>query len=91
MKQGEKLKKAVALRYTENEDTAPRVVASGRGPVADRIIETAQKSGVPVHRDPDLAEMLSHLDIGVQIPPELYRLVAEVLVFIYSLDQKAQK
>ncbi|GFN23747.1 MAG: EscU/YscU/HrcU family type III secretion system export apparatus switch protein [Thermoanaerobacteraceae bacterium] len=91
MKQEDKVKKAVALRYEENEDPAPQVVASGRGPVAERIIETAQKSGVPIHRDPDLAEMLSTLDIGTQIPPELYQVVAEVLVFIYSLDQKAPK
>ncbi|HBT48214.1 MAG TPA: flagellar biosynthesis [Peptococcaceae bacterium] len=91
MRQEDKVKKAVALQYEEKEDAAPRVLAAGRGPVAERIIETAREAGVPIHQDPDLAEMLSKLSIGMQIPPELYRLVAEVLVFIYSLDREAAK
>ncbi|WP_258359852.1 EscU/YscU/HrcU family type III secretion system export apparatus switch protein [Moorella sulfitireducens] len=91
MKEQEGLKKAVALRYNSEQDNAPRVVASGRGAIAEKIITTAREARVPVHRDTHLAEMLTGLDIGSEIPVELYQMVAEILVFIYSLDMDAKK
>jgi len=78
----------VALRYDRAKDGAPRVVAKGRGPVAENIIALAREHGVPLHEDPNLAAALSALDIETEVPPELYRAVAEVLAFIYRLNGK---
>lgn len=85
-----KLKQAIALEYNPEED-APRVVASGRGVLAERIIQKAQESNVPVHRDDKLADTLSRLDIGEMIPPELYEVVAEILIFVDSMDKLKSK
>jgi flagellar biosynthesis protein len=81
-----KPKTAVAISYSPN-DTAPKVVASGKGYLADRIIEKAKEADVPLHKDDKLANTLSKLEIGDVIPPELYEVVAEVLVFVDKLDQ----
>lgn len=86
----EKLKQAIALEYNPDED-APRVIASGRGVLAERIIEKAQESNVPIHRDDKLADTLSRLDIGEMIPPELYEVVAEILIFVDSMDKLKSK
>lgn len=82
----EKPKQAIALSY-DPSDNAPRVVASGRGAVAERIIEKAKESEVPVHEDTKLADTLSRLEIGDAIPPELYEAVAEILVFVDAMDK----
>ncbi len=82
----EKVKQAIALEY-DPSDEAPRVIASGKGVLAERIIEKARESDVPVHRDDKLADTLSRLDIGDSIPPELYEVVAEILVFVDSMDK----
>ena len=82
----EKLKQAIALEY-DPSDAAPRVIASGRGKLAERIIEKARESRVPVHQDDKLADTLSRLEIGDMIPPELYEVVAEILVFVDSMDK----
>ena len=82
----EKNKTAVALEY-EPGDQAPKVIATGQGKLAERIIEVAKESDVPIHKDAKLAESLSILDIGEYIPPELYNIVAEVLVFVDSMDK----
>ena len=81
-----KPKQAVALSYDPNDD-APRVIASGRGALAERIIEKAQEADVPVHRDDKLADTLSRLEIGDMIPPELYEVVAEIIVFVDAMDK----
>lgn len=86
----QKLKQAIALEYNPEED-APRVIASGRGVLAERIIERAQESNVPIHRDDKLADTLSRLDIGDMIPPELYEVVAEILIFVDSMDKLKSK
>ena len=78
--------RAVALRYDRAKDGAPRVVAKGQGTVADNIIAVAREHGVPLHEDPNLAATLNALDLETEIPPELYRAVAEVLIFIYRLN-----
>ena len=81
-----KVKQAIALEY-DPSDEAPRVVASGKGILADKIIEKARESSVPIHRDDKLADTLSRLDIGEMIPPELYEVVAEILVFVDGMDK----
>jgi flagellar biosynthesis protein len=85
-----RVKQAVALEYNPEED-APKVIASGRGALAERIIERAQESDVPIHRDDKLADTLSRLQIGEMIPPELYEVVAEILVFVDSMDKMKGK
>lgn len=79
--------RAIALRYSG--DGAPKVTASGQGHVAARILELAQESGVPVRRDPALVQALSTLELGREIPEELYLAVAEVLAWAYRLDGHA--
>lgn len=86
MKEKEKIKQAIALEYDPG-DEAPRVVASGRGVLAEKIIEKAKEADVPVHRDDKLADTLSRLEIGDMIPPELYEVVAEILIFVDSMDK----
>jgi flagellar biosynthesis protein len=81
-----KVKQAIALEY-DPEEAAPRVIASGKGELAERIIEKAKEADVPVHRDDKLAETLSRLEIGDMIPPELYEVVAEILIFVDSMDK----
>jgi len=81
-----KLKKAAALTY-EIGETAPKVTALGKGEVALRIIKTAQENNVPIFENSGLVDTLLQLDIGDQIPPELYGVVAEILVFISRIDR----
>lgn len=81
-------RRAVALRYDEERDAAPTVVAKGRGLVADRIIELAEEHGVTLHEDRDLVEVLFALDLDAQIPVDLYQAVAEVLAFVYRVNGK---
>lgn len=80
----EEKRKAIALRYEQGKDRAPVVVAKGVGEVAERIIEIAKSHGVPVLEDKELTESLISVDVYEEIPPELYRAVAKVLVFIKS-------
>lgn len=81
------LKKAATLKYESEKDSAPRITAKGTGLVADRIIELALKEGIPISEDPDLVEALVKLDFQEEIPPELYKAVAEVLAFAYRLNR----
>jgi flagellar biosynthesis protein len=81
-----KVKQAVALEY-DPSDSAPKVVAVGKGAVAEKIIEEAKKADVPIHKDDKLANTLSKLQIGDMIPPELYEVVAEILVFVDRMDK----
>ncbi len=85
-----KVKTAVALEYDPSDD-APRVIASGTGVLAEKIIEKAKESNVPVHQDDKLAQTLSKLEIGEMIPPELYEVVAEILIFVDSMDKIKNK
>lgn len=83
-------KKAAALRYDAQKDSAPKVVAKGSGKIAERILELAKAHNVPIKDDPQLVEVLSTLDLYQEIPPELYRAVAEVLAFVYRMTKKVQ-
>jgi flagellar biosynthesis protein len=80
--------RAAALKYEPGKPGAPKVVAAGQGYIAREIIRTAQSHGVPLHREPTLAAALQNVELGREIPPELYRAVAEVLAFVYLLEQK---
>ena len=85
--ENKKVKTAVALGYDPNEDGAPVVIASGKGALAEKIIEQAQENKIPVHEDSKLADTLSKLEIGEMIPPELCEVVAEILVFVDAMDR----
>ncbi|MBR2520328.1 MAG: EscU/YscU/HrcU family type III secretion system export apparatus switch protein [Selenomonadaceae bacterium] len=80
-------RKAVALKYETERDNAPRVIAKGRGHVAEHILETAQKHSVPVYQDKTLVNMLMALEIDREIPPELYKAIAEVMAYVYKMDK----
>ena len=80
-----KKKTAVALGY-EKGDRAPKIIATGTGVMAERIIEKAREADVPLYEDGKLADTLSKLEIGEAIPPELYDVVAEILVFVNDMD-----
>ena len=84
----DKTPKAVALKYDSKKDTAPRVIAKGRGNMAEKIIDVANAHNVPLYEDKNLVQILEALDLETEIPPELYRAVAEVLAFIYRLNSK---
>lgn len=79
---------AVALSYRHGRDRAPAVRARGHGPVADRIVQSARSAGVPVREDPDLAEVLAGLDLDELVPPELYRVIAEVMAWAYRMNHR---
>lgn len=82
------LEKAVALRYNQEKDAVPVVVAKGQGYLAEKITELARASGVPVKEDKQLIDYLMALDLYEEIPPQLYAVVAEVLAYIYSMNRQ---
>jgi flagellar biosynthesis protein len=84
----DKSPKAVALKYDQKKDDAPRVIAKGRGEIAEKIIAVAKEHNVPLYEDKNLIQILEALDIETEIPAELYRAIAEVLAFIYRLNGK---
>ncbi|CAM3437315.1 MULTISPECIES: EscU/YscU/HrcU family type III secretion system export apparatus switch protein [Saccharibacillus] len=84
-------KRAVALRYSPEQMSAPTVVAKGSGSIAEAILARAQEAGVPIQEDAALVEVLSKLDLDQQIPGELYGLVAELLSFVYRSDREAAR
>ena len=82
-------RRATALHYEGNG--APKVVASGRGRIADRIVEVAREAGVPIKQDAALANALSQLELDERVPEALYVAVAEALAWAYALDVKARR
>lgn len=86
----QKRKVSVALEYVPGEE-APKIIASGKGVLAEKIIERAKEADVPVYEDSKLANTLSKLEIGDMIPPELYSVVAEILVFLDDMDRLRSK
>ena len=87
-KRAEVPKMAAAIRYEAATNDAPRLTAKGRGVAAEKIIELARRHDIPIREDKALVQILSRLDIDQQIPPELYRAVAEILAFVYSANEQ---
>ena len=79
---------AVALNYDHQPGSAPKVVARGRGEVAQKIIATARRAGVNIVEDADLLEVLGKVPIGQEIPPTLFQAVAEILAFVYQANNR---
>ncbi len=89
-KEKDSVKTAVALAYNPG-DVAPTILATGKGELAEKIIEKAKESDVPLYKDNKLAATLSKLEIGDTIPPELYEVVAEILVFVDDMERMKEK
>ncbi|MGB7757230.1 MAG: EscU/YscU/HrcU family type III secretion system export apparatus switch protein [Salinisphaera sp.] len=86
--EGDGRRQAVALRY-ESHEAAPRVVAKGYGDIADAIIARAKEHDLQVHAEPELVRLLAQVDLDAHIPPSLYVAVAELLAWVYELEQAA--
>jgi Uncharacterized homolog of the cytoplasmic domain of flagellar protein FhlB len=86
--QREKRKRAIALLYDPQKGDAPKVVASGANLIAEKIIAAAAAAGVHIKNDPDLVELLAKIPVGGEIPADLYQTIAEVLVFVYSVNNR---
>ncbi|PHR29407.1 MAG: flagellar biosynthesis protein FlhB [Desulfotalea sp.] len=83
-----KQKKAVAIIYDDTPSTAPKIIASGKGTIAENIIATAREAGIHIQQDDNLVELLSKVDVGEEIPVDLYQTVAEVLAFVYKVNNR---
>ena len=84
------IQKAAALKYDSKINNAPNVVAKGKGDIAKNIIKIAQENNLPIKKDEDLIELLSQVEIDKEIPPEMYKAVAEIFSFIYRLTQNTR-
>ena len=80
-------KRVVALRFDATKDSAPRVVAKGKGLIAEQILALARKNAIPVRQDPNLVRVLSQLKIDQEIPPQVYSAVAAILAFLYRVNR----
>lgn len=87
-KRTKEIKEVVALRYMEEENKAPMIIASGKGVAAENILNTALEHKIPVYEDKELAHILTSLNLGDEIPPELYEVVAQILIFVGSIDKE---
>ncbi len=79
-------KKAAALKYNMEKDNAPKIIASGKGEIAKKILKKAEEEDIHIEKNQDIAEILVKMEIGEEIPPELYEVIAEILSFIYDLE-----
>ena len=84
-------KKAVALQYDDDKNASPLIVASGMGYMAEKILDTALKNDVPVHEDASLATILTQLELGQQIPEELYKTVVDIYVYLLNYSNQGKK
>ena len=88
MKKNRTKTSAVSLQYNQGGDRAPKVTAKGQGWVAEKIIAMAQEQNIPIKKDKDLMELLEKIDVGQEIPEELYKIVAELLAWVYDLNKE---
>jgi flagellar biosynthesis protein len=82
---------AIAIQYDQSSKKAPRIVASGRGKVAQKILTLAEENDIPMVEDSNLSKLLSSLKIKSEIPPKLFKVIAEILAFIFYLEKMAKK
>ncbi|NPA55332.1 MAG: flagellar biosynthesis protein FlhB [Epsilonproteobacteria bacterium] len=84
------MKKAVAMKYKAYEDAAPKVIAKGEGHIAQKIIQKAQEYDISIFQNPELTNMLMDVEVNDNIPPELYKAVVEVFVWLHQVQDKAK-
>tara|TARA_B100001559_G_scaffold175140_1_gene146640 strand:- start:318 stop:614 length:297 start_codon:yes stop_codon:yes gene_type:complete len=82
-----KIKSAISLQYQKEINSAPKITAKGEGWVAEKIIEIAQERNIPIRKDKDLLNLLSEIDLGREVPESLYKVVAELLAWVYQLNK----
>ena len=87
MKRRPSSKNAVALSYDASKDKSPKIIAKGRGNIAEKIIALANENGIPIKEDADLVQILSQIDLDKEIPPSVYQVVAELLAFVYEINK----
>lgn len=85
------IKEVAVLKYEPDEDRAPKIIALGKGEIAQKIIDKAEELDIPIYKDENIAHTLNMLNLGDQIPPELYEMVAQILVFVSSIDKKYRR
>jgi flagellar biosynthesis protein len=85
------MKKAVGVKYDREKDSSPRVIAKGTGFLAEKIIAIARENDVPIYEDPDLVGLLSSVDLYHEIPTEAYQVIAEILAFIYTMNNRIKE
>ena len=83
--------KAVAVKYDVEKGRAPKIVATGKGLIAQEILKVAEEHSVPLYEDVTMANLLSKLDLETEVPPALFSMVSEVLAFVYHLDKMSKK
>jgi flagellar biosynthesis protein len=91
MKQNQTKNSAVSLKYSGGSKSAPKVTAKGQGWVAEKIIALAQEQNIPIRKDKDLVELLEKIDVGKEIPASLYKIVAELLAWVYQMNNEYPK
>jgi flagellar biosynthesis protein len=84
------MKKAVAMKYKAYENNAPKVVAKGSGKIAKKILEKAKEYEINIFKNEELTEMLMNIEVNEEIPPELYKAVVEVFIWLHKTEKKAQ-
>jgi flagellar biosynthesis protein len=87
MKKNKTNNSAISLKYSRGSDSAPKVTAKGQGWVADKIIAMAEEQNIPIKKDKDLISLLEKIDVGNEIPESLYKVVAELLAWVYQLNK----
>lgn len=87
----DKRQKAIALKYDQESGSAPLIVAKGMGEIAEQIINLAEEHDIHIHESPELVEVLIRLELGDEIPESLYRAIAEVIAFAYSLKHSSEE
>lgn len=83
-------KQAVAIQYDMEKDVAPKIIASGKGVVAENILKVGEENEITLHHDERLVKELIQFKVGTEIPPELYEIVAQILVFVEAVDKEKQ-
>ena len=91
MDEQNKKRRAAAIKYEPGDNNAPVLAAFGEGFTADRIVQKAEEARVPVLPDPDLTSVLANISVGDEIPPELYEVVAKLLLFVSEIDKNFGK
>ena len=82
---------AIAIKYDKDSKKAPMIIASGKGKVAEKILNLAEENEIPMVQDKKLSKLLSSIKIKTEIPPKLFKLVAEILAFIFYLEKMSKK
>jgi len=85
------IRKAIGIKYEMESETAPKITAKGSGSIADKIIRIAEEYKIPIHKDPDLIEVLAGVELNREIPQKAYQVIAEILAFVYSMNNKLKE